>query len=81
MPFTVIVHLLNEDPMVAEMDELPSATATCFTCINPRRKDGKPLNYVSADCDRFIFSWNRVGFIEVMPSEEEEKKIVEFFRD
>lgn len=81
MSYTVIVHLISEDPMVAEMDELPGGNATCFTCINPRRKDGKPLSYVSPDCDKFIFSWNRISFIEVMPTEEEQKKIVEFFRD
>jgi hypothetical protein len=81
MAFTVIVHLQNEEPMVAELEELPPSTATCFTCVNPRRRDGKPLSYLSAECTRFVFSWNRVSFIEVMPSEDEEKKIVEFYRD
>jgi hypothetical protein len=81
MAYTVIVHLLNEDPMVAEVEELPDPHATNFTCVNPRRKDGKPLPYISPECTQFIFSWNRIGFIEVMPTEEGEEKIVEFFRD
>ena len=80
MPYTVIVHLQNEDPMVAEMEELPDPHATNFRCVNPRRKDGKPLSYISEECTSFIFSWNRVGFIEVMPSEDEEE-VVEFYRD
>lgn len=81
MAYTVIVHLLNEDPMVAEMEELPDPQAVSFRCVNPRRKDGKPLTYIDEQCTNFIFSWNRVSFIEVMPSEEEEAEIVEFFRD
>ena len=81
MAYTVIVHLLNEDPMVAEMEELPDPNAVSFRCVNPRRKDGKALTYIDEQCTHFIFSWNRVSFIEVMPSEEEEAEIVEFFRD
>jgi hypothetical protein len=79
--YTVIIHLQNEDPMVAEMEELPEPHALSFRCINPRRRDGKPLNYIDEQCTSFIFSWNRVSFIEIMSSDEEEEEIVEFFRD
>jgi len=81
MAFTVIIHLANEDPLVAEMEELPNPGDTNFRCINPRRKDGKPVLYVDQGCTSLIFSWNRVSFMEVMGSEEEEKKVVEFFRE
>ena len=81
MAYTVIIHLHNEDPIVAEMEELPDSQALSFRCVNPRRKDGKSLNYIDEACTSFIFSWNRVGFIEVMPGDEEEEEIVEFYRD
>lgn len=81
MAYTVIIHLQNEDPFVAEMEQLPGPQDTSFKCINPRRKDGKALSYIDEQCTSFIFSWNRVTFIEVMAAEEEEKEIVEFFRD
>lgn len=81
MVYTVIIHLQNEDPVVAEMVELPDSQAVSFSCINPRRKDGKPVTYIDETCTSFIFSWNRVSFIEIMPGDEEEEEIVEFYRD
>ena len=43
MATTVIVHLYNEDPFVAEMEKLPDPTDEFVEVINPRRKDGKDL--------------------------------------
>jgi hypothetical protein len=81
MAYTVIIHLLNEHPVVAEMEELPDPQAVCFRCVNPRQKDGKPLGYIDEDCTSLLFSWQRVSLVEIMPSEDEEEEIVEFFRD
>ena len=81
MAYTVIIHLQNEDPVVAEMEELPDPQAASFTCVNPRRRDGKSLAYLDESCTSFIFSWNRVNLIEVMTGDEEEEEIVEFYRD
>lgn len=81
MAHTVIIHLQNEDPVMAEMDELPDPQAVSFTCVNPRRRDGKAIAYLDEACTSFIFSWNRVSLIEVMPGDEEEEEIVEFYRD
>ena len=77
----VIVHLSNEDPFVADMDELPERGDTCVTFFNPRMRDGKPLRYVTHGMSSIVFPWHRVSFIEVMASEEERREVVEFFRE
>jgi hypothetical protein len=77
----VIVHLSNEDPFVADMEELPARGDTCATFYNPRMRDGKPLRYVTHGMSSIIFPWHRVSFIEVMASEEERREVVEFFRE
>jgi hypothetical protein len=80
MAFEVIVHLQNEDPILAEMDDLPDPTHQSVTFTNPRRRDGRSLHYVTDGATSFIFPWSRISFIEVMESEEE-KEVVEFFRE
>jgi hypothetical protein len=80
MAFEVIVHLQNEDPILAEMDDLPDPTHQSVTFTNPRRRDGRSLHYVTDGATAFIFPWTRISFIEVMESEEE-KEVVEFFRE
>ncbi len=80
MPYEVIIHLQNEDPVVAEMDSLPDPTHQCVFLVNPRRRDGRSLHYVTEGATSFIFPWSRITFIEVMESEED-KEVVEFFRE
>jgi hypothetical protein len=80
MAIEVIVHLQNEDPVVADMDEMPDPTHMTITLSNPRRRDGRPLHYVTEGARLFIFPWSRVTFIEVMGDEEIEE-VVEFFRE
>jgi hypothetical protein len=81
MARSVIIHLINEDPIVAEMEDLPGATATSVAFTNPRKRDGKPAGWVTPGATAFIFSMARVNFIEIMTSEEERRNVVEFFRD
>lgn len=77
---TVLIHVTNEEPVLAEVEELPSPTDQVIYCMNPRRRDGKDLHYVLAEVQTVIFPWWRVNFVEVMPSGEEEE-IVAFYRD
>jgi len=78
---SVIAHVTNEDPFLAEMNELPSRTDTSVEFFNPRLRDGKALRYVTHGMSSIIFPLHRVSFIEVMASEEERAQVVEFFRE
>lgn len=81
MAYTVILHLPNEDPILAEMEELPKPNDMCVIVSNMRKRDGNRLNYVEVDAEQFIFPWHRISFIEVMPSEAERAKVMKFFRE
>jgi hypothetical protein len=76
----VLIHVSNEDPILAEMDDLPSPGDNFVVFTNPRRRDGRPVNYVTAGARTFIFPWTRISFIEVMVSEDERREVLEFFR-
>ena len=76
----VVVHMLNEDPVLGEMDELPSKNDTVVYVNNPRRRDGKDLPYLESNVTTVIWPMARVSFIEIMPGSEDEK-IVSFVRE
>ncbi len=80
MPYTVVVHISNDDPVVGDVDELPTKTDTILTVHNPRRRDGKDVQYLANDVVTVIWPINQVAFIEVMPSEGEER-IIGFVRE
>lgn len=78
---TVIVHIANEDPMVAEIEDLPAPSDTSITVFNPRRKDGKPISYLTVGATAVVLPWHRITFVEVMPSAAERREVVDFFRE
>jgi hypothetical protein len=80
MPYTVMIHIANEDPIVAEVESLPSGSDTTITAQNPRLRDGKDLRYLAANVTTVIWPMSRVNFIEIMPSGEEEK-VMGFVRE
>jgi hypothetical protein len=80
MSNTVIVHIMSEDPIVGELDELPTASDTVIAINNPRRRDGKDVSYLSDDIIKVIWPIAQISFIEVLPSEGEDR-IIGFVRE
>ena len=46
MSSSVIVHIRNAEPMLAEIDEMPQLTDVLIKLSNPRQKDGKDLIFL-----------------------------------
>jgi hypothetical protein len=65
---------------VGELDDLPGASDTFIVVNSPRRRDGKDIQYLSNDVIRVIWPLNQISFIEVIPSEGEER-IIGFVRE
>jgi hypothetical protein len=81
MAYSVIIHLQNEDPLAAEVETLPDMTSTCIICNEVRRRDGKPVHYLTAGVQTVIFPMSRVSFIEVLTTQAERGEVLEFFRE
>lgn len=77
---TILIHILNEDPILGEVAELPATTDQIITVRNPRRRDGKDLHYLQANVTEVIWPLVRIAFIEIIPGEEEEE-IIGFVRE
>lgn len=77
---TVLIHILNEDPVLGEVENLPGATDTVIVVNNPRKKDGKDLANIVQNVTQVIWPLNRCSFIEVIPGEDEEQ-IISFVRE
>jgi len=76
----VIVHMLNEDPILADMEAMPDPAHNSIYITNPRRRDGRPVHYITQGATGFIFPLTRITFIEIMEPEKAEE-VVEFFRE
>ncbi len=76
----VIVHINNEDPVIGEMDELPSEQANIILVKNPTKKDGKDLHYLEPNVTNVIWPIYRINFIEVLSTDTEDE-IISFVRE
>ena len=76
---SIIVHLINDDPVMGEVEMLPKPTDFTVTIRNPSKKDGKDLPYLEANVNTIIVPIFRISFIEVLESHEEE--IITFVRE
>ncbi len=77
---SVIVHFLNEDPIVGEIDTIPNPADTLVSIKNPRRKDGKDIPFLEPNVNIVLWPLARVSFIEVISSGSEEE-IISFVRE
>jgi hypothetical protein len=80
MPISVLLHVTNAEPVLGEVDEMPSPGDQFIKVSNPRRVDGKDLQYLSEKVVTVLWPFDKLNFIEILPSEEEEK-IISFVRE
>jgi hypothetical protein len=60
-----IVHLLNEQPVVVDLLEMPTQADTGLLCTNIRTLDGKKPIFIDASDSTFFFPYLNVRFVEM----------------
>ena len=80
MSSTVIVHIRNTEPMLAEIDELPQLTDVLIKLNNPRQKDGKDLMCLERNVVTVYWPWAEISFLEILPGDTAEE-VVSFIRE
>ncbi len=80
MAKTIVLHIMGEDPVLADLENDPQPGDNFLRVTNMRKRDGKDVPYLAAGVQSVIFPWHRITFVEVMPSEEERGQVIDFFR-
>ncbi len=80
MSSSVIVHIRNAEPMLAEIDEMPQVTDVLIKLNNPRQKDGKDLIFLERNVVSVFWPWAEISFLELLPGDTAEE-VVSFIRE
>ncbi len=80
MSSSVIVHIRNAEPMLAEIDEMPQVTDVLIKLNNPRQKDGKDLIFLERNVVSVYWPWAEISFLELLPGDTAEE-VVSFIRE
>jgi len=62
----VIIHVQNEQPLMADLYEMPSALDQGLLCTNLRMLDGKRPVFIEKSDSAFFFPYLHIRFIEIM---------------
>ena len=81
MSNSIILHITNEEAIVAEVENLPEPSDQFVLANNPRRRDGKDLHYLEDEVTSMIIPWHRINFIEIMQSSEELEEVITIVRE
>jgi hypothetical protein len=80
MAIEVLLHIHNSEPVMGEIDELPKPNDTIIKVTNPRQRDGKDIHYLASNVVTVYWPIERLSFIEILPSEEEDQ-VIGFVRE
>jgi len=61
----VCIHLSNEQPLLADMFDLPHASDAGLVCTNVRSLDGKRPVFIDSTTATFFFPYHIVRFLEI----------------
>jgi len=80
MAHTVLVHILNEQAVVGEVERIPEPADQVLILHNVRHRDGREVSYLLPETDTVVYPWERIHCVEVLPSESAED-VVSFIRE
>jgi hypothetical protein len=63
-----VVHVLNEQPLLADLYEMPKPLDQGLLCTNLRTMDGKRPVFVDRMESIFYFPYLHIRFLEILPS-------------
>mgnify|MGYP000408270353 FL=1 len=75
MRLSAIIQLLEEDPVVGEVEGPVDPAAHFVTVYNPRRRDGRTVTFLDANIETVLIAWHRITAIQLLPQVEVEKAI------
>lgn len=62
-----VIHVLNEQPLLADLFEMPAGSDVALLCTNLRMLDGKRPVFVDRSESVFIFPYLHIRFVEILP--------------
>jgi hypothetical protein len=80
MPHTVLIHVLNEEAVLGEVEQVPEPSDQVLIVTNVRYRDGRELSYILPETDTVVYPWTRIHCVEILPGEEKEE-VVTFVRE
>jgi len=61
----VVIHIANEQPLLADLYDMPTSADVSLICTNVRMLDGKKPIFVDHSGSVFVFPYQTIRFLEL----------------
>ncbi len=68
MIYNACLHINNEQPLIADLFDMPASSDLGLRCTNLRTLDGKRPVFVDDMNSVFFFAYEHIRFVEIPPS-------------
>ena len=62
----VVIHIANEQPLLADLYNMPAETDVSLVCTNVRMLDGKKPLFIDHTASTFVFPYLHIRVIEIL---------------
>lgn len=80
MAIEILLHIKNSEPILAEIEDIPTTKDTMIKVTNPRMRDGKDLHFLADNVLTVFWPIDQISFIEILQSEAEDQ-VIGFVRE
>lgn len=81
MAIRALIHIISEDPVLGDLDEMPDPTHAYLRVRNATRKDGKRLEMVDERTTSIAYPWSRITYVEFFNEDSPREAVMGFFRE
>lgn len=68
MIHNAVIHIKGEQPLIADLFDMPAASDLGLRCTNLRNLDGKRPVFIDDPNSFFFFAYEHVRFVEIPPA-------------
>ncbi len=67
MIYNAVIHIKGEQPLIADLYDMPASSDLGLRCTNLRTLDGKRPVFIDDPNSFFFFAYEHVRFVEILP--------------
>jgi len=60
-----VVHMIGEQPLLVDLETMPSPADVALVCTNMRNTSGKRPSFIDAIDSTFVVPYSQIRFIEI----------------
>lgn len=77
---TVVIHLVDENIIIGDVDQLPDPADQFMILQDPKQRDGSRLASIRPEVNTILLPWHQIAYVQLIP-ESGSERVIGFVRE